>query len=67
MARGGASTFARARWGRCRRGEELPHLLERDGGCEGEGREFHICSSEMGDVSAMGGSLLECDDCCSSV
>jgi hypothetical protein len=54
-ARGGSSIFARARWGRCRRGEELPYLLERDGGCDGDGRSFHICSSEMGDVMARGG------------
>ena len=38
--------------------EELPYLLERDGGCDGEGREFHICSIEMGDVMARGGSSI---------
>jgi hypothetical protein len=57
-ARGGASTFARARWGISWRGEGVPHLLERDGGCDGEGREFHICSSEMGDVMARGGASM---------
>jgi hypothetical protein len=54
--RGGRLLFARARWGRCRRGEELSYFIERDGGGVGEGRSFHIFSSEMGDVSARGGA-----------
>jgi hypothetical protein len=57
-SRGGSSTFARARWWRCRRGEELSHFLERDGGGVGEGRAFIICSIEMGEVSARGGAFI---------
>jgi hypothetical protein len=55
--RGGRLLFARSRWGRCRRGEELSYFLERDGVGVGEGRAFIIFSSEMGEVSARGGAF----------
>ena len=33
-------------------------MLERDGGGGGEGRAFHICSSEMGEVVERGGASI---------
>ena len=58
VARGGRSISTRARWGGDGEGEELPYLLERDGGGGGEGRAFHIYSCEIGEVLARGGRSI---------
>ena len=58
LARGGVSTFVRARCGRCWRGEGVPYLFERDAGGADEEMGFHTCLSEIGEVLVRGGASI---------